>query len=272
MFVTRQGDLDLTGLPGVTVLATYRDLSPRTWPGSTTADDQQSSEQQQQQRALQHPQLHPNLSLQDGPQSTPAIGPVYKRRRMGSSAGSVVVRGGVVQPVAAVRCQVGSGVAVLCATHPELMPSWLDACGRAREQVASAAAAAAANACMPVSRPSNSGSRFVQAAETAPEHLSATMGPAASPVGPSTSLPVVAMLAGAVAAQQQGAALTVHGAHTTRVTSSGAADTVRQGVMQCEDAQLQEHTSQLRSTLSACRQHRDLFMSCLLYEALTRGI
>jgi biotin--protein ligase len=31
--------------------------------------------------------------------------------------------------IAAVRCRVGSGVAVLCGTHPELAPAWLDPCG-----------------------------------------------------------------------------------------------------------------------------------------------
>eukprot|EP00878_Enallax_costatus_P006658 GHUV01006977.1.p1 GENE.GHUV01006977.1~~GHUV01006977.1.p1 ORF type:complete len:456 (+),score=139.45 GHUV01006977.1:2006-3373(+) len=209
MFVTRQGDLDLTGLPGVTVLATYSQLAPRTCTDSRTGDDGHSSSLQD--HKLQQQQQH----LTTHRQSTRVQG---KRRCSGSSGSQGTPDAS--QPVAAVRCQVGSGVAVLCGTHPELEPHWLEACGRLQEQVKSAASSPSAS--IPASTPPNgrsSSTRRHQQMVAAAAHPPSPMPRADPGVGPIASLPVVAMLAGAVVTQQQAPVLLEHSPHNSNATS-----------------------------------------------------
>lgn len=229
VFVTHDMQLDVSSLPGVQVLATYSALPDR--------HGLNLSRQQQQHKDQQHLQQQPGM-LHNG------------------------VAG--VQPAAAVRCSVGAGVAVLCGTHPELEPQWLDVCGWSTErpragshQTAAAEGAVAASA----------GGRGSTAAAAA----------AAGAGGSGRSArPAVAVLEGAVASgqrppramqqqQDQRNAAAV-------VPASSRASGVEAGQLNvCEDVQLEQHTEALRRVLAPSQEQRDLFLSCLLYEVLRRA-
>jgi hypothetical protein len=226
-FVTQDMQLDLSQLPGVQVLARYCALPDR--HGFTFSRQQQEQQQQrEQQPGVQH----------------------------NGDAGA--------QPAAAVRCSVGSGVAVLCGTHPELEPQWLDVCGWSTERPRTGShRSTSAEQAVPVA----SGGRGSTAAAAA----------AAGAGGSSsrTAQPALAVLENAVAAgqipshalqpQQQ------HSADAAVLAGSGASGAdVGQGLMACEDVQLAQHTEALRRMLAASQEQRDLFLSCLLYEVLRR--
>lgn len=284
MFVTRQGDVHLDALPGVAVLATYSRLLHRPCLHSSLAQPQGLSRlQEQPQESL--------VDKEDGSSSTADQSQAHVE-------GGHACQGGTVSPpAAAVRCQVGQGVAVLCGTHPELEPHWLDVCGRSQEQVRSTATAAEQQRAAGVDGAddpeglggavSSIGSAVgVQQAPAVP--AAAVASPLAAEVRPeyevgsAISVPVVAMLAGTVVSQRQvvGRVKQSWPVHGMGAVSGAQGDAVRTGSgdssaassdSQCGDAQLQEHAIELVSTLSAHQQQRDLFLSCLLYEAL-RGL
>jgi hypothetical protein len=136
--------------------------------------------------------------------------------------------------VAAVRCAVGKGVAVLCGTHPELGPEWLDPCGESN----------------------------------------AAQGPQPHEAAPSSQLAQAAAGAGASIPQQQrereqqaGSALqvVVDDAVGSSLRSSGEGQTVV-----CQDVALAAHAQQLQAQLRASQAGRDLLLCSLLYHALAR--
>jgi hypothetical protein len=227
-FITQDRQLDISALPDVQVLATYCALPDR---------HHLEPSKQQQQRLLQQQQL-----------GTPACNTITG-----------------IQAAAAVRCSVGSGVAVLCGTHPELEPQWLDVCGWSTERP----------------RPSTNGGTLAAAAHTATTAAGSTAAAAAPCAADSrrtvqTAQPALAVLNSAVAAdvptllllqqQQQ---------HEQPGTAAGSASpssaAVSQSLKSCEDVQLAQHTEALRRVLAASQEQRDLFLSCLLYEVLRRG-
>lgn len=147
----------------------------------------------------------------------------------------------------AVRCSVGDGVAVLCGTHPELGPEWLDPCGESNavqgpqphEAAAPAAAAAeVANASPPQLQ------QLQQQAKGQGSNCLQTLVQDAAP------------------------------ARTAAVASSSSSDgsgqqQQRQGMpVVCRDVALAAHAQQLRQELEAVQAGRDLFLCSLLFEAL----
>jgi hypothetical protein len=222
-FITQDRQLDIAALPGVQVLATYCALPDR---------HNLEPSKQQQQRLLQQQQF-----------GTPACNTVTG-----------------IQAAAAVRCSVGSGVAVLCGTHPELEPQWLDVCGWSTERP----------------RASTHGSTSAAVAQTVTTAAGSTAAAAAAAAPRSgdssrSTQPALAVLDSMVAAgvpalqQQQEQQSTAAGSGSP----SGAA--VHRSLKFCEDVKLAQHTEALRRVLAASQEQRDLFLSCLLYEVLRRG-
>jgi hypothetical protein len=171
---------------------------------------------------------HQQQSEQKQQQQDPPAGQQYARR------------------AGAVRCSVGNGVAVLCGTHPELGPEWLDPCGESNavqgpqphEAAAPAAAAEVANASPPQSQ------QVQQQAKGQGSNCLQTLVQDAAP------------------------------ARTAAVASSSSSDgsgqqQQRQGMpVVCRDVALAAHAQQLRQELEAVQAGRDLFLCSLLFEAL----
>jgi hypothetical protein len=140
--------------------------------------------------------------------------------------------------VAAVRCTVGQGVAVLCGTHPELGPEWLDPCGESN------------------------------AVEGPKPHEPATDSAAAA----------AATVGAGVSQQQAQAQLSSSGlqvlvqdavASSTAVVGTSSSSSEAQAMpVVCRDAALAAHAQQLRQALQASQAGRDLLLCSLLYEAL----
>lgn len=133
--------------------------------------------------------------------------------------------------VAAVRCAVGKGVAVLCGTHPELGPEWLDPCGESN----------AAHGPQPPEAPTSS--------------------PSAQAAAAGASIPQQQREQG----QQVGSRLqvVVEEAVGSSLCSSGEGQTVV-----CRDVALAAHAQQLQAQLRASQAGRDLLLCSLLYHAL----
>jgi hypothetical protein len=171
-----------------------------------------------------------------------------------------------IQPAAAVRCSVGAGVAVLCGTHPELAPHWLDVCGWSTE------------------RP-RTGSHHSTAAEQAASasfagrQASAAAAAAGAGAGNSSrsAQPALAVLDSAVAAGKSSsrALQQQQEQHSTTAAVRGSSRTsdvrIGEALKGCEDVQLAQHTEALRRVLAASQEQRDLFLSCLLFEVLWRA-
>jgi hypothetical protein len=169
-------------------------------------------------------------------------------RRAGSSVGAGAGAGGPVAAVSAVRCRVGAGAAVLCGTHPELEPSWLDDCGLTPAGIRASqeddAATAAVEAMLGAS-----------AAVAAPPLLVGAAVPAG--VAASGARPA------AVAAAATAAAVSTSTVRTAVVAPASAAATPA-----CPDAALARHTAHLRSQLAAHQAARDELLRMLLLAAL----
>jgi glutamine amidotransferase-like uncharacterized protein len=219
-FVTQDRQLDLSALPDVQVLATYCALPDRhnILPSN---QQQQRLRQQQQQSGLAHDKV----------------------------AG--------LQAAAAVRCRVGSGVALLCGTHPELEPQWLDVCGLSTERPRASSSGSTTAAVQTVT--ALTGSRGSAAATAAARSVDSSR----------SAQPALAVLDNAAAAglsmlQQR---------HERQEAAAGSSitSTAGQSLKSCEDVQLAQHTEALRRVLAASQEQRELFLSCLLYEVLRRG-
>lgn len=145
---------------------------------------------------------------------------------------------------AAVRCRVGEGVAVLCGTHPELGPEWLDPCGESNaaqgpqphEAAAPAAAAGPAGASIP--RPSQLQQQAARAAASCLQTLVQDAAVSRTAVAASTS------------------------------SSSGGVSLQQMMPVVCRDVSLAAHAQQLRRELEVVQAERDLFLCSLLFEAL----
>jgi hypothetical protein len=152
--------------------------------------------------------------------------------------------------VAAVRCAVGAGAAVLCGTHPELEPRWLDACGvtpagvRSQDDDAVAAAAAAAL-----------GLGAAAVAAAAPLPAARPRAVAAAAVAPAVG--VWAPAAAAAAAPSPAGAV---GAAAVAAAAAAAAA--------CPDAALAHHTAALAAALEEHQAGRDELLRALLLAAL----
>lgn len=228
-FVTQDMQLDLSQLPGVQVLARYCALPDR--HGFTFSRQQQVL---QQQGELQPPPgVHHN-----------------------GEAGA--------QAAAAVRCSVGSGVAVLCGTHPELEPRWLDVCGWSTERPRTGSHhSTPAEQAVPVASGGSSSTAAAAAAAGAGRSSSRTAQPALAVLEDAVAAGQIPLHA--LQPQQQ------HSPDAAVLAGSGASGAdVGQGLMACEDVQLAQHTEALRRMLAASQEQRDLFLSCLLYEVLRR--
>jgi hypothetical protein len=142
--------------------------------------------------------------------------------------------------VAAVRCSVGRGVAVLCGTHPELGPEWLDPCGesnaRQGPQPHEAAPAGAA-----ASIPQQQGQHNLQQQRAAGNTLQTLVQDAV------------------------GSAVATESKSSSRGGSAGQVMPVV-----CRDVALAAHAQQLRRQLEASQAGRDLLLCSLLYEALAQ--
>lgn len=134
--------------------------------------------------------------------------------------------------VAAVRCAVGKGVAVLCGTHPELGPEWLDPCGES-------------NAAQ--------GPQPPEAATSSPSAQAAAAAGA--------SIPQQQREQGQQAGSQ--VQVVVEDALDSSLCSSGEGQTVV-----CRDVALAAHAQQLQAQLRASQAGRDLLLCSLLYHAL----
>jgi hypothetical protein len=185
------GNPDIEQLPGVTVLAKYRQVPLAADPGAL----QQQGQQGQQQFA--------------------------KR-------------------VAAVRCTVGQGVAVLCGTHPELGPEWLDLCGESNA----------------VEGPKPHGPVTDMAAAAG-----ATVGAGASQQQAQAQV------------TSSGLQVLVHDAVASSIAPAGTSSSrkdVQAMPVVCGDAALAAHAHALRQALQASQAGRDLLLCSLLYEALAQ--
>ncbi|KAI8466414.1 MAG: hypothetical protein J3K34DRAFT_460907, partial [Monoraphidium minutum] len=154
-----------------------------------------------------------------------------------AAAAATAARGdGVRQAVAAVRCRVGGGAAVLCGTHPELTPDWLDPCGLTPLGPRGAGGGAAAVSASAVPAP--------------PAAAAAAVGVAVWPVASDLSpgAPAAAAVATVAAVAEPVAA-----------AAGGAA---------CPDAALARHTAALRGALAAEQPRRDELLRSLLVAAL----
>lgn len=197
------GNPDIEQLPGVTVLAKYCQV-----PLAADPDALQQQGQQQAQVSLQ----------QQGQQEQQQF----------------------VKRVAAVRCTVGRGVAVLCGTHPELAPEWLDPCG---------------------------GSNAVEGPKPH-EPVTDSMPAAAATVG-------VGVLQQQAQAQVASSGLqvlvqdAVASSSVPAGTSSSSSEAQAMRVV-CRDAALAAHAQLLRQALQASQAKRDLLLCSLLYEALAQ--
>lgn len=136
VFLTPQGSTDLAAMGGVRILAWFTALPAL--PAQPLAAGSPAAA----------PAAQP-----DAPAAPPATAPALQDAQAVQQAGSQggAAGGAAVAAPAAVCCSVGRGRAVLCGTHPELHPSWLDACGRSEyalsaADVEAAAAVAAAEA------------------------------------------------------------------------------------------------------------------------------
>jgi hypothetical protein len=157
---------------------------------------------------------------------------------------------------AAVRCEVADGVVVLCGTHPELEPGWLDVCGNAREgprgrgvdtsDVGGAAAAACSSSTKSSGR-SASGSNCDRTTNSSNDEG----GSCAAAEGRPSSV---------------GAALTTTSASDIALQNEDSMSTAS-----CGDVRLAAHVNALKRKLAECQQSRDLMLSCLLYEVLRRA-
>jgi hypothetical protein len=151
--------------------------------------------------------------------------------------------------VAAVRCSVGRGVAVLCGTHPELGPEWLDPCGEsnARQGPQPHAPAAAARGVAAASILQQQGQHDMQQEQVAGSTLQTLVQDAV------------------------GSAFAI-GSSSSNSSSGGSGSGSSQQVMPvvCPDIALAAHTQQVRRQLEASQAGRDLLLCSLLYEALAQ--
>lgn len=218
-FVDMDGSADIEQLPGVTVLAMY---CPSACSSSTASNGQGAAQQATAAAAVNGGAQTQQELISQPPQQ-------QQQRR-----------------VAAVRCRVGKGVAVLCGTHPELGPEWLDPCGESN------------------------------AAEGPQPHEPAPTGAAAVGVG---AVGVSSGDASKLLQQQQ-----QHGSVSS--AAAGGVQVLQQAIPRgdgssssgmeqpllvpvvCKDVALAAHAQQLQRQLRASQCERDLLLSSLLYEAL----
>jgi hypothetical protein len=151
-------------------------------------------------------------------------------------------------PLAAVRVAVGAGCAVLCATHPELAPAWLDPSGGSHEAAlggprrrGEAAAGSSGGSGSESDGGSSSGTTTSSKSRAAAEAVAAA----------ATEGGVAASAAVAQARPPPG---------DEALLASAAGD----------EQALAEHTAALRAELEACQPARELFLSALVHEALRR--
>ena len=144
------------------------------------------------------------------------------------------------------RCRVGSGTAVLCGTHPELGPEWLDPCGE-----------------------SNAAQGPRPHPEQPPAAAAESKGDAPGQASPQQHLQQCVVAAG-VQLQASGVL------DSAKVLAAAGSLEGDQGLSQqsmpvvCRDVALAAHTLQLKSDLQAAQEGRDLLLASLLYEALVR--
>ena len=141
-FLSTSGDIDVQKLPGVSVIAWYKQLPERR--------QLQQGKQEQQGMQLQgnQGQRGEGAGPARGPVSTTSSSSHMEELPPGASSSSsrdVTASGdacgagqgdapAAFPAAAAVRCEVGQGVVVLCGTHPELHQAWLDPCGSSNAQ------------------------------------------------------------------------------------------------------------------------------------------
>ncbi|GBF97976.1 hypothetical protein Rsub_10650 [Raphidocelis subcapitata] len=153
--------------------------------------------------------------------------------------------------VAAVRCRVGRGAAVLCGTHPELEARWLDVCGttaRGDPLTPGAVAAIAAGAGAAPLAAAATGAPAGRAAQAG-----ARGGGGTSPVATQSAVGLQTVSFGAPAAADAWA--------PTAAAAAAAAAA-------CPDAALAHHTAALHAALEAAQPRRDELLRVLLLAAL----
>jgi len=169
-------------------------------------------------------------------------------------------------PLAAVRVAVGAGAAVLCATHPELAPGWLDPItGGSHERQQQRPGGRGGgdddgdddDAGGDAASGSESDGKAAAAAAIAAEAATAAAAAAAAPPGGRQQVVGrVKLKAGAAAAAAGDAA----------AAAAAAPDPPRPR----PSSPLTDHTAALRARLESSQAARELFLTVLVYEALRR--
>lgn len=220
-FTALDGSPDVDQIPGVTLLASYYHIPT----AAATADRQPGA---------------------DGP-AGPAQQPTGNGQQQQQQQ---VQQEGFVRRAAAVRCGVGQGVAVLCGTHPELDPHWLDPCGESNAAQGP--------------QPHTQQPQTDQAAADTPG--------SDTPPLPQQMQETQAALGGRQVVLAQETALGSRSDPAAEARQLGDSSGPEQMMpVVCRDIALAAHAQQLRRELQACQGERDLLLSSLLYAALVRG-
>lgn len=218
-FTAADGSPDIDQLPGITVLAQYCQMP---LAAAAHATIQQPQDQQQGQQ-----QVLPQLDQQQQQQQN------FAKR------------------VAAVRCSVGKGVAVLCGTHPELRPDWLDPCGESNAvQGPQPHETVAAGSCAAASATPKLGGSIPQQQQLVQQKQQESQQQSLQAAAGGVQL-LVQEAVGPSAAS----------------TATNQADGQSMPVV-CRDVMLGAHAQQLRQQLQASQAGRDLLLCSLLYHAL----
>lgn len=169
-------------------------------------------------------------------------------------------------PAAALRVNVGMGVAVLCGTHPELEPEWLDASGSTGqvEKVHADGASAQPSGMQQDTRNALGPSMAVCTGATNAAANGATHAAASSK-------------------SQSAAGVAEQDRHSTLGSIGTVNSSMHSSSQPCDEKEpwegadqpiactaLSQHSAELKHSLTAAQPERDLFLSCLLLAALYR--
>lgn len=231
-FSQLDGSSDVEQLPGVTILARY----------------------------CQQPDIASHVALQQhgsNPSCSAADQDTQQQQNQQQPAGLLTAAPGGASRVAAVRCRVGQGVAILCGTHPELGHEWLDPGGHSSADQGPQTS----HMLMPGADRMHCDKACRSQAQQQQQLQQSSC----------DSVPPVKTASAAEGVQQPNqVGMVSNGSGGSDGDGGGGHGADAMTDDSCTDRALAAHAQQLRNTLQASHLQRDLLLCSLLYEALVQ--